>query len=129
MRQPQDKDSQQPTKDQACTGQQQQAKKASKDPFEQGYNRGMDDGKSGDPRKPHSLKNAAKFVFMGGAKVEQYVRGYHQGYDFAIKSKRIQHERDTHADQRYQQRIEQRQAMRTNVSKARRMEHDSPEPG
>lgn len=116
MQKPQDKNSQQ---------QDNPPRKPSKDSFKQGYNQGVDDGKSGYPRKPHSLKNAAKFVFMNGSKVKQYVRGYHQGYDFAIKSKRIQQERDSHADQRYQQRLEQRETM----NKTRNMKHDGPELG
>ena len=97
----------------------------SKDPFEQGYNKGMDDGKDKRKRTPHHIKQWLKLVMMPGKHVEQYVKGYHQGYDFAVKSKRIQQEREITGDAQYQKRLERRQEIRDQVKKAKTLEKNN----
>ena len=97
----------------------------SKDPFEQGYNKGMDDGKERKKRTPHHMKQWLKLVFMSGKKVEQYVKGYNQGYDAAVKSKRIQQEQEITGDAQYQKRLERRQEIREQVNKAKELEQNS----
>lgn len=67
----------------------------SKDPFEQGYNKGLDDGKEKRKRTPHHMK--------------QCIKGYHQGYNFAVKSKQIQQEQEITGEAQYQRRLERRQ--------------------
>jgi len=94
--------------------------KPSKDPYELGFNKGLEDNKSGRKRHRHGL-GLFKLITMRTKDLNLYMDGYDQGYSLSVKSKRLNMSWEFNSDDRYKQRLER------NKSKSH-PEHDGPEP-